>query len=161
MSVYLYTDTETVTEVMTMINQEMKARVMSLGNRLAPRMGGDRTAAFVKAWAIVKAGGLELAVKGVSFGNRQEALKRLARYEPAQRRAFLMPEPENKADPAAVAVMVGVQNGRGLYRLGYVPANMAAVVSAMGAKLPALRVVSGTWGWSGKTSFGARVALAV
>ena len=29
--------------------------------------------------------------------------------------------------------------------LGYVPANMTAVVTTLGAKLPALRVVSGTW----------------
>jgi hypothetical protein len=71
-----------------------------------------------------------------------------------------MPEPENPADGAAVAVMVGVQNGRGLYRLGYVPRNMAAVVTAMGAKNTALRVVSGSWGY-GKTTYGAQLALAV
>jgi len=124
-------------------------------------MGGNKSAAFSRAWAIVKAGGLELAVKGVTFGNRQEALKRLAAYAPNKIRAVLVPEPENKADPAAVAVMVGVQGGKGLYRIGYVPRDMAAVVPALGAKLPALRVVSGTWGFSGRTTFGARVALAV
>jgi hypothetical protein len=137
----------------------MKSKVMSLGNRLSNRM--DRHDAFVKAWAIVKAGGLELAVKGVTFANRQEALKRLAAYAPDQIRAVLVPEPTNPADPAAVVVMVGVQNGKGLFRLGYVPANITAVVSAIGAQFPALRVVSGTWGWAGKTTFGARVALAV
>ena len=41
----------------------------------------------MRAWAIVKAGGLELAVRGVSFGNRQEALRRLAAYAPDQVRA--------------------------------------------------------------------------
>jgi hypothetical protein len=97
----------------------------------------------------------------VSFGNRQEALKRLAAYAPDQVRAVLVPEPTNPADPAAVAGMVGVQNGKGLFRLGYVPANMAVVVTAMAAKLPALRVVSGIWGWTGKTTYGARVALGV
>ena len=142
-----------------MTNREMKSKVLSLGNRLSSRM--DRREAFVKAWAIVKAGGLELAVKGVSFGNRQEALKRLASYAPDQIKAVLVPEPSNPADPAAVAVMVGVQGGRGLYRLGYVPANMAAVASVLGAKLPALHIVSGTWGWAEKTTYGARVALAV
>jgi hypothetical protein len=148
-------------EAMTMTSKEMKSKVMSLGNRLSSRM--DRHDAFVRAWAIVKAGGLELAVKGVSFGNRQEALKRLAAYAPDQVRAVLVPEPENPADPAAVAVMVGVQNGSGLYRLGYVPRNMAAVAAALsGASgLPALRVVSGTWGWANKTTYGARVALAI
>jgi hypothetical protein len=100
----------------------------------------------VEAWAIVKAGGLELAVKGVSFGNRQEALRRLAAYNPADVRAVLVPEPSNPTDPGAVAVMVGVQDGRGLFRLGYVPRNMAPVVAALAGQLPALRVVSGTWG---------------
>jgi hypothetical protein len=148
-----------------MTNREVKSKVMALGNKLAPRMGGDRKAAFVRAWAIVKAGGLELAVKGTSFGNRQEALKRLAAYAPDQRRAVLVPEPANPADPAAVAVMVGVQGGKGLFHLGYVPRELCAVVDALrgnrSLQFPSLRVVSGTWGWANKQTFGARVALAV
>jgi hypothetical protein len=76
-------------------------------------------------------------------------------------RAVLVPEPENPADPAAVAVMAGVQGGRGLYRLGYVPRSMAPVAAALGGKLPALRAVAGSWGWAHKTTFGARLALAV
>jgi hypothetical protein len=126
---------------------------MTLGNKLAPRMG--RHDAFVEAWTIVKAGGLELAVRGVSFGTRQEALKRLAAYSPEQVRAVLVPEPENPADPATVAVMVGVQGGKGLYRLGYVPRNMAPVAVVLGKRLPRLRLVEGEW------SRGARVSLAV
>jgi hypothetical protein len=137
-----------------MTNRELKSKVMTLGNKLTPRMGGNRTAAFVQAWAIVKAGGLELAVKGVTFGNRQEALRRLACYAPEQVRAVLVPEPTNPADPAAVAVMVGVQNGRGLYRLGYVPRIMTPVVSALRGKLPAWRVLDGE-------IRGARLTLAV
>ena len=143
-----------------MTNFEMKSKVMSLGNRLAAK-GQDRSAAFVRAWQIVKAGGLELAVKGVTFRNRQEALRRLAAYATDQVRAVLVPEPTNPADQAAVAVMVGVQNGRGLFCLGYVPRSMTPVVEALSGQLPALRVVSGTWGWAGKTTYGARVALAV
>jgi hypothetical protein len=105
------------------MTSEMKSRVMSLGNRLAPKIDGDRTAAFIRAWAIVRQGGLELAVKGTSFGNRQEVLKRLAKYSLEQIKTVLVPEPNNPADPAALAVMVGVNNGRGLYRLGYTPRN--------------------------------------
>jgi hypothetical protein len=143
------------------MTNELKSKVMSLGNRLAPKLGGDRKTAFIQAWAIVKVGGLEIAVKGVSFGNRQEALKRLAIYSPGQIKTVFVPEPTNPADPKAVAVMVGVQNGRGLYRLGYVPREMTVAVFAIGDHLPALRVVSGTWGRYGKTTFGARVTLAV
>jgi len=144
-----------------MKNNEMKSKVMSLGNRLTPKMNGDKSAAFIRAWQIVKAGKIELVVKGTSFGNRQEALRRLTTYAPDQIKVVFVPEENNPVDSAAVAVLVGVQNGRGLYRLGYVPRKMAMVVSAMEAKIPALRIVSGTWGWASKKTYGARVALAV
>jgi hypothetical protein len=36
-----------------MTNSELKSKVVTLGNKLAPRMG-DRRVAFVEAWAIVK-----------------------------------------------------------------------------------------------------------
>ena len=143
-----------------MTNIELKSKVMSLGNRLAAK-GNDRSAAFVRAWAIVKAGGLEMAVKGVTFGNRQEALRRLTTYSPGQIKAVLVPEENNPADPAAVAVMVGINGGKGLFHLGYVPRNLAHVVKAMRGQLSSLRVVSGAWGWAGKKTFGARLALAV
>jgi hypothetical protein len=91
----------------------------------------------------------------VSFGSRQEALRRLAAYAPEQVRAVLVPEPANPRDPGAVAVMVGVQNGSGLYRLGYVPRNLAPVVSALRRQLPRFRLVEGEYGR------GARLILAV
>ena len=117
-----------------MTNRELKSKVVTLANKLTAKMGGDKSAAFCKAWAIVKAGGLELTVKGVTFGNRQEALKRLAAYKPEQIRAVLVPEPTNPKDPAAIAVMVGVQSGRGLFKIWYVPANVTAVIKAIGGK---------------------------
>jgi len=148
-----------------MTNDTLKSKVMSLGNRLAPLMDGDRTAAFIRAWTIVKAGGLEIAVKGTSFANRQEALKRLATYAPEQIKAVLVPEPSNPADVNAIAVLVGVQGGKGLFKLGYVPANITQVVTAIRGQrtlaFPAVRIVSGTWGYTGQMTFGARLALAV
>jgi len=146
-----------------MITMEMKSKVMALGNKLSKAL--PRRYAFTRAWAIVKAGGIELAVKGVTFGNRQEALRRLAIYAPDQVKAVLVPEPENPVDHNAVAVMVGVQGGKGLFRLGYVPRELCPVVDALrgnhSLQFPALRVVSGTWGRTHKTTYGARVALAV
>jgi hypothetical protein len=46
-----------IKEIETMTSKELKSKVMKLGNKLALHMG-DRRAAFVRAWAIVKAGGL-------------------------------------------------------------------------------------------------------
>ena len=123
-----------------MTNRELKSKVMSLGNRLTTG-GRGRSAAFVRAWAIVKVGGLTLPVKGVSFGTRQEALRRLSGYAPDQIQAFIVPEPENPVDPAAAAVMVGVQNGRGLYRLGYLPKGQGAFSKVFRAV--SLRVLNG------------------
>ena len=42
-----------------------KATVFQIGNRLAQTM--DRRDAFIQAWALVKKGGIELPVNGVSF----------------------------------------------------------------------------------------------
>jgi len=133
-----------------MNNRELKSKVMALGNRLSSRM--DRAAAFSRAWQIVKAGGLELSVKGVAFGSRQEALRRLARYSPEQVRTFIIPEPENKFDGKAAAVWVGIQNGFGLYCMGYLPAEYAP--AAVSLKAVGLRVLDGD-------IRGARLALAV
>ena len=132
-----------------MTSREMRSKVMSLGNRLAVCV--DRHEAFCRAWAIVKAGGLELAVRGVSFGNRQEALRRLARYSVADVRAFIVPEPGNTHDCRAAAIMVGVQNGRGLYCLGYLPAEYAPAAS--GLRASGLRILEGE-------TRGARITLA-
>ena len=148
-----------------MKNKELKSKVVTLANRLAPHMGGDKSAAFVRAWAIVKAGGLEIAVKGTSFGKRQEALKRLATYPQDHLKAVLVPEENNPADKNAVAVLVGVNGGKGLFHLGYAPRELAPVLAAMRGlhtlQFPALRVVSGTWGFSHRTTYGARLTLAV
>ena len=122
-----------------MTNREMKSKVMSLGNKLAARM--DRHDAFVQAWAAVKAQALELPVKDVSFGNRQEALRRLAAYAPDQVRVWTVPEPENPVDPKAVAVWVMVQGGRGVYRLGYLPKEQTAL--ALVFRAASIRVLDG------------------
>jgi hypothetical protein len=136
-----------------MTNTELKSKVFALGNKLTPRMG-DRRAAFIEAWIIVKAGAVTIPVRGVTVGTRQEAIRRLAAYNPADVRAVLVPEPENPADPAAVAVMVGVQNGKGLYRLGYIPREKTGIAAALRGRLPALRLLDGD-------IKGARVTLAV
>jgi hypothetical protein len=91
----------------------------------------------------VKAGAVEVKAAGISFGRRPEALTRLASYSPAQVRAFIVPEPENPADLAALKIMAGVQGGRGLFCMGYIPREAVPVVAAL-RTLPAIRVVGDT-----------------
>jgi hypothetical protein len=138
-----------------MESKELKSKAMSLGNKLAGKASGlTRHEAFVKAWSIVKAGGLSLPVRGVSFGSRQEALRRLAGYAPEQVKAFIVPEPSNRYDPHALAVMVMVQNGRGIYCLGYLPRERAGIATAFLGRVPALRVIGGG-------IYGAKVTLGI
>ncbi|MDR3020930.1 MAG: HIRAN domain-containing protein [Treponema sp.] len=129
-----------------------KATVFQIGNRLSKTM--DRRDAFCKAWELVKKGTLEIPVNGTSFYNRPLALKRLARYEPSQRRAVLVAEPDNRHDRNAIAVFCGVTGGKGIFRIGYVPKSMTAIVSAIKKQLPSLRVLSGD-------IYGAKIQLAV
>ena len=142
-------------------NDDQKSKVFTLGNRLSKSV--SRRDAFIRAWAIVKAGGLKLPVKGVTFGNRQEALKRLTTYDPALLRAFIIHENDNPVDPHAVAVMVGVQGGKGYYRLGYAPKEWAGVFGALSNKSVDLRIVKGSWNYRDREyiTFGARFRLAV
>jgi hypothetical protein len=122
---------------------ELNRKAMVLGNKLAPRMGGDRKAAFVQAWVVVKAGAVEVKAAGVSFGRSPAALDRLVRYAPSRVRAFIVPEPENPVDPKALRVLVGVQGGRGLFPVGYVPRSAVPVVSVLRG-VPAVQVVGDT-----------------
>jgi len=122
-----------------MDNRELKSKVMGLGNRLSARMG--RSAAFTAAWKIVKNGGIELSVKGTSFGLRQEALKRLTRYSPELVRVFIGAETENTVDRKAAAVYVGINNGRGFFKLGFLPREYAPAAASLKAK--GLKVIGG------------------
>ena len=134
-----------------MASREMKGKVFRIGNRLSKTM--PRKDAFVQAWEIVRKGAVTFPVKGVMAGNRQQALSRLASYAPDQIRAFLMPEPENKFDRNAIAVMVGVQYGKKYYKLGYIPASETSKAAAIRGRA-SIRVLSGDIN-------GARLTLAV
>ena len=142
-----------------MTNREQKQKVVILGNQLAKTM--PRTRAFLTAWKVIKAGGLTVPVKGVTFANRQEALRRLTTYNPGMVRTVLIPEPLNPVDPHAIAIMTGIQNGRGLYKVGYIPVNQTAVVKALPQQFVNLKIVSGVWRYKGhdRVSYGARLLL--
>jgi hypothetical protein len=134
------------------VTSELKSKVFVIGNKLSANM--DRSAAFELAWRLVYKGGIELSVRGVTYGSRQVALQRLAAYNPTDVRTYLVPEPENEVDRNAIAVMVGVQGGRGIYKLGYIPASQTNLAAVLIGKLPALRILSGD-------IYGARIAVNV
>jgi hypothetical protein len=119
----------------------LRSKVCRIANRIDRSI--SRKEAFSTAWRIVKNGGLEIKVAGVSFYNRQEALRRLATYEPKNIHAFLVPEYEHQHDANAIAVQVMVQGGKGVYRIGYVPKEETAIVKAFLGTVPELKVLDG------------------
>jgi hypothetical protein len=81
----------------------VSSKACSIANRIK---GMSRKDAFLEAWKISKAGCLEVRLAGVSFLNRQEALKRLATYRPEDIHTYFVPEPDNPYDSNAIAVNV-------------------------------------------------------
>jgi hypothetical protein len=132
---------ETEKPVVKPAARKTASKVCTIANRI-PR-SVSRKEAFTTAWSIVKSGGFEIGVAGVTFGNRQKALSRLATYDPKDIIAVLVPEPDNRHDPEAIAVKVMVNGGRGIYTLGYVPKTDARLVKAFLGTAPELRLVGG------------------
>jgi hypothetical protein len=121
------------------VTKEIRARVFATGNRLAVRM--DRGAAFARAWEIVLSGAVELPLRGVLQGSRQEALRRLNTYSPSQIRVWVQPENDNPVDGKAAAVMVMINGGKAAYRLGYLPREYAPASPSLRAA--SIRVLDG------------------
>jgi hypothetical protein len=126
--------------------------VCSLANRISANM--DRKAAFKEAWRLAKAGEYHVPVNGVTFGKCQEALRRLACYQPKDIHVLLIPEPDNRFDPAAVSVQVLVQGSPAMYKLGYVPASQTKLIQVFLGRVPHLSIIGGDL-------LGARLSIAV
>jgi hypothetical protein len=86
------------------------------------------SAAFKRAWQIVKGRLLLSKIAGVTFGNRQTALSHLTKYSPKDVAVALRREADNQHDPNAVAVDVSV-NGSRAVSLGYVPREWAKLIA--------------------------------
>jgi len=136
-----------------------KSIICTTANKLRAQ-GYTRSQAFVLAWAMAK--GQDTAVNGVTFGNRQKAIERLTRYTPEQVKFTFTRELDNAFDKNAVAVMVSV-NGSTQYKIGYVPAATAPLVSAIlnnGANIKAkLKAIVG--GWADGISYGLRLSMSL
>jgi hypothetical protein len=149
---FTWTEKEAVPEAKPELRKVSRSTVCALGNKLSSGM--DRKAAFKEAWRLAKIGEVKFVVNGVSFGNRQEALRRLTQYHPKDIHAVLVPEPSNRFDPNAIAVKVLVQGSPAVYTLGYVPKQNAKTVKAFLGRVPQLSIV-------GNDLFGARLSIAV
>jgi hypothetical protein len=108
----------------------IRRMVATMANRLKKK-GLTLSAAFKKAWELVKGKSINTRVTGVSKGNRQKALYRiLTVYRPEQVRVSLERDRANLYNANAVNVIISV-NGSKTYNLGCIPRNLAYIVSAL------------------------------
>lgn len=104
--------------------------VATIANRLK-KMGLTLSAAFKKAWELVKGKAVDTKIAGVTQGNRQKALHRIATvYRPGQVSVTLKRDRANLHDNNAVKVIISV-NGSRVYDMGYIPRNLAYIVAAL------------------------------
>ena len=109
---------------------EIRRRICIMANRLK-KMGLTLSAAFKKAWELVKGNTISTKIAGVTKGNRQLALHRIATlYRSEQIKITLERDRANLFDNNAVKVLVSV-NSSDSYEIGFIPRNLAYVVSAL------------------------------
>lgn len=107
----------------------MKSKVMTIANNLV-KQGMTRRAAMIQAWITVKLRSIVTRAAGVTYGNRQKLLSRLARYTAEQITITLRHEQGNRFDRNAVQVIAGVK-GKGSAVIGYLNRQLAAVVAPL------------------------------
>ena len=107
----------------------IRKQVATIANRLNKKMQ-DLSAAFKRAWQIVKGKLLVSKIAGVTFNNRQAALRKLNQYDASAVNVALEREAGNAYDPNAVKVNVSVGSGAA-YHLGYIPKDLAAVLAPL------------------------------
>lgn len=137
----------------------IKSKVMTAANRLV-KGGMTRSLAMVKAWALTKADGLRLKVKGTS--HRQSALEALAKFRSEDVTVQLRREAHNSHDNNAIAVYAVVPNKR-VYFIGYLAKAAAFVLSSLmdKGKEPKAIGFSIVGGFNPWVSLGARIAVRV
>lgn len=107
----------------------MKSKVMTIANNLV-KQGMTRRAAMIQAWITVKLRSIVTRAAGVTYGNRQKLLSRLARYTAEQITITLRHEQGNRFDRNAVQVVAGVK-GKGSAVIGYLNRQLATVVAPL------------------------------
>ena len=102
--------------------------ICKVANNLRKK-GYTLSAAFRAAWRLAKS---KAAVKvaGVSKYNRQTALDHLRNYAAECVQITLQRESRNTYDSNAIAVLVSV-NGSRFYKMGYIPAAIASILSGV------------------------------
>lgn len=111
------------------MSNSRKSSACIIANNLV-KQGMTRRAAMIQAWITVKLRSIVTRAAGVTYGNRQKLLSRLARYTAEQITITLRHEQGNRFDRNAVQVVAGVK-GKGSAVIGYLNRQLAAVVAPL------------------------------
>ena len=139
----------------------IKSKVMTIANALV-KQGVSRSAAMVRAWITVKLRTIQTRAAGVTYGNRQKLLERLARYSPEDITVQLRREQDNAHDKNAVQVVAAVK-GKGSAVLGYLNKQLAAALAPLMDKCAeiASRFKAVTGGEERYLNYGLNIEIAV
>jgi hypothetical protein len=107
----------------------MRKVAMTLAHSMRKGKKWSMSDALRWAWKLVK-NQVTAKIAGVTFGYRQEAIKRLWNYEPRRVVFTLRREKENPHDANAIAVDVTVI-GKGTFHMGYIPKETAGIISPL------------------------------
>ena len=107
---------------------KIRKAVAALANKINGKIK-NLSAAFRKAWAIIKGKIITSKVAGVSFGNTQKALKQLTKYSPKAVSVELIRE-NNEHDTNAIAVTVSVNNSTA-YKIGFLPRDLSQYIAKL------------------------------
>lgn len=143
------------------MKDNIKSKVMTIANHLY-KQGVNRSEAMLRAWRTVKQRVIHTKTAGVTHGNRQTLLYRLAQYSAEDITITLNREPENAADKNAVQVIAAVK-GKGSAVMGYLNRQLAEAIAPLmdkGAQvLAAFEAITG--GSEVYLNYGLNVSIAV
>lgn len=138
---------------------KIRKEVATLANRINKKIN-DLSAAFRRAWQIVKGRQLIARISGVTYGTRQKALRKLEKYDAGAIGVTLERESNNAYDCNAIKVLVHVGAGA-QYHLGFIPKDLAVLLAPLldkGIELTAhFRTVTG--GYGSRDTYGALIAI--
>ena len=137
----------------------IRKQVTSIANRINKKIN-NLSAAFRRAWQIVKGRELISKVSGVTFGTRQRALRKLEKYNADMINIALEREANNAYDVNAIKVLVHVGSGD-KYHLGFLPKDLAALLASIldkGIEL-VTRFKAVTGGFEDRENYGALITI--
>jgi uncharacterized phage infection (PIP) family protein YhgE len=110
--------------------QEIRRAVATLANKINKKLK-NLSASFKKAWEVIKRQIISSKIAGVTFGDTQQILERLATVDAEKVIVGLIRESQNEFDDNAIAVTVNVNKDKSPRKIGYLPRDLAQYMAKL------------------------------